>query len=150
MLYYLNTLLFLITAFTISYAQLDAKQFKQIKPTEEYSNVHVAPVYDDVNASVYIIHIKKFVPKHVHEFHTEIVTILEGRGRMFMNGDIFKIKKGDQIIIPQGTAHSVIIDSKKPLKVVSIQTPKFYGEDRIFLEDPADGASKDFENSKTK
>ncbi|MCH2045289.1 MAG: cupin domain-containing protein [Saprospiraceae bacterium] len=145
MLYYLNTFLFLISVFTISNAQLDAKQFKHIKPTEDYANVHVAPVYADVNASVYIIYIKKFVPKHVHEFHTEIVTILEGKARMFMDGNIFKIKKGDQIIIPQGTAHSVIIDSKKPLKVVSVQTPKFYGEDRVFLEDPADGPSKDFQ-----
>jgi mannose-6-phosphate isomerase-like protein (cupin superfamily) len=52
---------------------------------------------------------------------------------MTLGEDTFKIKKGDFFIIPQGMPHSVKTTSKKPLKAISIQAPKFEGKDRVFL-----------------
>ena len=107
---------------------------KEIKPKEPYGNVAVIPVYNDVNSSAFVIFIKKQVAKHYHETHTETVIVLEGRGEMFLGGKFFKIKAGDQMIIPQGIHHAVIVRSKKPLKVLSIQSPYFDNKDRIIVE----------------
>jgi mannose-6-phosphate isomerase-like protein (cupin superfamily) len=64
-----------------------------------------------------------------------VVTVLEGRGEFYLDGERIDIKAGDQIIIPPNTPHAVITRSKKPLKVISIQSPEFLGKDRFFLED---------------
>lgn len=114
---------------------LKTQELKDIKIDKETSNIQSIPLYSDDNASAFIIFVKKQVPKHIHAEHTEIVVVLEGRAEMFLSNEIFTIRKGDQIIIPPMTAHAVITRSKKPLKVLSIQSPKFEGEDRIILEE---------------
>lgn len=70
---------------------------------------------------------------HKHIKHTEYVKILEGRGEMTLGDKTIKIKKGDWITIPKGTPHGVKVTSRKPMKVLSIQSPKFDGKDRIFM-----------------
>lgn len=52
-----------------------------------------------------------------------------------MGGEYFNIKKGDYIIVPPNTPHSVITTSARPLQVLSMQTPEFEGQDRVWLED---------------
>ena len=39
---------------------------------------------------------------------------------------------GDIITIPKNTWHGVTINSKDAMKVISIQSPKFLGNDRVF------------------
>ena len=62
------------------------------------------------------------------------MTVLEGTGDMYLGGKTFKISKGDHLIIPPNTAHAVITTSKTPLKVLSVQSPQFLGNDRIFVD----------------
>ena len=38
----------------------------------------------------------------------------------------------DIITIPKNTWHGVTINSKEIMKVISIQSPKFLGNDRVF------------------
>ena len=66
--------------------------------------------------------------------HTEQVYVLEGGGSMTLGDSTFSIKAGDLILIPMGTPHSVITTTDVPLKVVSIQSPKFDG-DRIWIKE---------------
>jgi len=120
----------------LSHAQkVNTRSFKSIQPKDSYSNISSIPVYSDANASAFVIFIKNQVPKHYHATHTETVIILAGRGEMYLGGQFFKVKAGDQMIIPPGTAHAVIVRSKKALKVLSIQSPYFKNIDRIMVED---------------
>lgn len=114
---------------------LSQKQdFKNIKiDKDSFENIKVIPVHSDEQTSVFVIFVKKEVPLHKHEFHTEMVEILEGKGIMKLGDVTFKIKKGDFFIIPAGTPHSARNTGKKPLKALSIQAPKFDGTDRILL-----------------
>lgn len=121
--------------FSIAQAQINSKALADVKPEKDYKNVATIPVYSDQNASVFVIYIKNHVPKHFHKTHTETVIVLEGKGEMFLGGEVFNIKKGDQMVIPPGTHHSVVVKSKKPLKVVSIQAPKFENKDRFWVEE---------------
>ncbi len=46
--------------------------------------------------------------------------------------EIYSLKSGDFFTIPQNTVHSVTVTSKNPMKIISSQTPEFFGKDRIF------------------
>ncbi|MBL4650307.1 MAG: cupin domain-containing protein [Aureispira sp.] len=129
----------LLTA-TILSAQVLTQNANTMNPKEEYTNVKVIPLHSDENTSVFMIFVKQAVRKHVHQYHTEVITVLDGTGRMYLGGDYFDIKKGDHIIVPPNTAHAVITTSSKPLKVLSVQSPQFLGQDRIMIRDtPAEG-----------
>ena len=74
------------------------------------------------------------VKLHKHVYHTENVYVLEGSGDFTMGDSLFGIKKGDLIVIPKNVWHGVKTTSRKPIKVISIQSPEFKGVDRIYKE----------------
>ena len=49
------------------------------------------------------------------------------------NNERYMIKQGDYFRIKKGTPHAVKVTSIKPLKMLSVQAPEFFGKDRIFL-----------------
>jgi mannose-6-phosphate isomerase-like protein (cupin superfamily) len=107
---------------------------KLIPDSTTYENVYVKPLYSDSLSSTYAIWVKKAVKSHKHVKHTEVVTVLQGKGVMTVGGQERKIKKGDVVIIPKGTPHAVITTSRKPLLVISVQAPRFKGKDRIWIK----------------
>jgi mannose-6-phosphate isomerase-like protein (cupin superfamily) len=58
--------------------------------------------------------------------------VLSGRGTMTLGIKKIELNEGMQVSVPKNTFHSVIVSSKKPLRVISIQSPMFDGKDRIF------------------
>jgi mannose-6-phosphate isomerase-like protein (cupin superfamily) len=133
-------------------AQILTQSTAELAPTEAYENVNITTLHDDENTTVFMISIKKSVRRHLHEYHTEIVTVLEGRGKMYFAGKYLDIRKGDQIIIPPNTPHGVVTTSSQPLQVMSVQTPQFLGYDRVFLpeETPEEQAAKAKKEKKKK
>lgn len=105
---------------------------KAINRDKDFGNVLVRKLFSDCKASGFVIWIKKEVALHRHDFHSETVYILEGKGEMQLGEANFPIKKGQIIFIPEGTAHSVKV-TKGILKVLSIQAPEFDGSDRVQL-----------------
>ncbi|MBR9859155.1 cupin domain-containing protein [bacterium] len=101
--------------------------------SQNYSNIFVKKLSEDSLHSSYMIWIKTGVKAHYHANHTEQVYIVDGSATMTLGDSIFEIQKGDLILIPMGTKHSVVTTSKIPLKVISIQAPKFDG-DRIWVK----------------
>jgi mannose-6-phosphate isomerase-like protein (cupin superfamily) len=112
-----------------SYQSLDT-----IKPSADYENIYTRMVAFDSLISSFIIFIKKEVKAHKHISHSEHIYILEGMGDMLIGDKTFKIKKGDILFIPKNTIHSLKVSSLTPVKVLSIQAPKFDGKDRVFIE----------------
>jgi mannose-6-phosphate isomerase-like protein (cupin superfamily) len=101
--------------------------FAQEKP------IIVEELYSDTNSSTFHITIKDSVSLHYHAAHTENIFVLEGTATMRLGNETMEIQKGDYLIIPPETAHAVWVTSKIPLKVISIQSPMFLGEDRHYL-----------------
>jgi len=95
------------------------------------SSVAVEKIADDSLSTSFLIWIEEGVKRHFHTSHTEHVTILEGTGEMELGDSLFIVKPGDFLLIPRGTPHAVV--AMTPLKVISIQTPRWTSEDRIFL-----------------
>lgn len=108
-----------------------------------YPNTYIKKVAEDSLQSVFVIWIKKSVQPHYHATHTEFVEILSGRGRMTLNGETFAVHKHDKIVIPKGSVHSVINIGHRPLKVLSIQCPKFDG-DRVMIQPKVNTTTSDY------
>jgi mannose-6-phosphate isomerase-like protein (cupin superfamily) len=81
-----------------------------------------------------VLFIKKEVKKHKHVTHTEQVYILDGEGEMMVGDKKMKVKKGDIVLIPKNTFHSLKVTSPTPMKVLSVQSPIFDGKDRVLSE----------------
>jgi len=94
----------------------------------------VRTLHTDSLSSSFCIIIPKEVKPHYHANHTEQVVVLSGEADMMLGDQKLHIKAGDVIIIPKGTVHSVIVTSKDPLKIISVQAPYFDGTDRIMTK----------------
>lgn len=69
---------------------------------------------------------KNEIGMETHAFD-QVILIVDGKGKVELNGKISNVNAGDMIFIPEGTAHNVInLDPKKPLKLIS-----FYSETDI-------------------
>ena len=124
---------------TISSLNLKAQthfNLKDIKPDTTFDNIHVQKLSSDSLQSTFIIWVKKNVKNHYHAFHSENIYIIEGKAEMTLGDKKIKIKAGDYLNFPKGVKHSVIkVTSRKPLKVISVQSPQFIGKDRVFVNE---------------
>ena len=103
------------------------------KPDTLFDNILVKKISSDKQQTHFMIWVKKSVPCHYHAHHTESIVVLKGRAEMYIDSTTFKIKKGDMLTIPENHAHGVNkVLSKRPLTILSIQSPEFDGSDRIF------------------
>lgn len=127
-------IIILLLCTTLGFAQ-EKQSLETIEPQTTYENIHVEPIYENEHTSYYLIWIKQGVKSHKHVEHTESITVIDGAGIMTVGEQQFEIKKGDFFIIPKDTFHSLKVTSETPVKVLSVQMPKFNKEDRIFEEE---------------
>jgi len=98
----------------------------------------VKPLYNSSDQSSFVIWVSGEVPPHTHNEHTESVYIIEGTGIMLLGDNTFNLSPGQFIHIPRNTVHAVKASTDTPLKVISMQAPRFSGNDRhpVKLESP--------------
>lgn len=132
--------LFLTSLFVFFYSLTNAQQFLELDTLSaplEFENIYSKKIADDSLQTSFVIWIEENVRNHYHKEHTENILVLEGKADMTIGDKKLTIKKGDYLNIPKGTPHAVTkVYSRKPLKVLSIQSPQFDGTDRILITPP--------------
>ena len=132
----MKTVLF---TFSILFSLLGTAQtvtnIEDIKPSKEFDNILVEKINTDTNATSFVIWIKKGVKSHHHVFHTENLYVIAGEGEMTIGDKTITISPGDYFSIPMGVYHSLKVTSKYPMKVLSVQSPEFFGKDRVFKKE---------------
>ena len=73
------------------------------------------------------------VPKHMHPNTNEIQYILEGTGTIWLGDKEVKVKPGDLVIIPKGTAHAGTKPDGRTFKAIAIKTPPQAPDDTKML-----------------
>ena len=111
------------------------KSINDLEPAQAYENIYVQNIDTDSLSTTFAIWVKLKVKMHKHVNHVENVYIIEGKGKFTVSDSTYAVRKGDLIVVPKDTWHGVTISSKKPMKVISIQSPEFKGIDRVFKED---------------
>ena len=131
----MKKVIFIVTAFmTIGLFAQNVLKLKKEKPHEEFKNILVKKVSDDDNQTSFMIWVKDDVKLHKHAYHTENLYVISGKGELTVGNKTISIKKGDYLTIPKNTSHSLKVTSFKPIQVLSIQSPRFVGNDRIFIK----------------
>ena len=130
----LTTILGLLLIPLLFISQDIVSSIDQILPDKEFENIHVKKISSDSSSSTFAIWIKQKVKLHKHVYHTENVLIDKGFGEFQINDSIYKVVAGDWIVIPKNTWHGVIVNSKSTMKVISVQSPEYFGKDRIFKD----------------
>ena len=128
-------LLALISLAAVITVAQDIKRLSDVEPDKEYENIWVKKIADDDEQTSFVIWVKENVRLHKHEHHSENIYVLGGKGEMTINDEKFVIKKGDYFNIPKNTPHALKVLSSSPVKVLSIQSQKFEGKDRLFLDE---------------
>jgi mannose-6-phosphate isomerase-like protein (cupin superfamily) len=73
------------------------------------------------------------VPKHMHPQTNEFQYILEGTGTIWLGDKEVKVKPGDLVIIPKGTAHGGTKPDGRTFKAIAIKTPPQPANDTTML-----------------
>jgi mannose-6-phosphate isomerase-like protein (cupin superfamily) len=75
------------------------------------------------------------VPKHLHPNANEVQYILEGTGTIWLGDKEVRIKPGDLVIIPHGTAHGgTKPDGGGSIRAIGIKTPPQTPDDVKLLD----------------
>ena len=130
----LTTILGLLVIPLLFKSQDIVSSIDQILTDKEFENIHVKKISSDSSSTTFAIWIKQKVKLHKHVYHTENVLIDKGFGEFQINDSIYKVAAGDWIVIPKNTWHGVVVNSKSTMKVISVQSPEYFGKDRIFKD----------------
>jgi len=61
------------------------------------------------------------IGEHTHDGEEEIYFILEGTGRMTVDGEAFEIKAGDAVLTKNKSTHSFVATGGQPVKMFTIE-----------------------------
>ena len=70
-------------------------------------------------------------PKHFHKKLTEVYYVLQGNGKLEMEGKVAEVKTGHCVYIPPLTEHRLINDSEQPLIILAICGPAWKPDDEF-------------------
>ncbi|HJZ61000.1 MAG TPA: cupin domain-containing protein [Miltoncostaeaceae bacterium] len=70
--------------------------------------------------------------RHHHRVAEEIYFIVEGTGRMELDGDERDVRPGDAILIPPGAWHRIEATGPGPLRLLCCCAPAYRHEDTYF------------------
>lgn len=68
--------------------------------------------------------------RHYHRLAEEFYFILEGRGRMEIDGEVREVRPNDCVLIPPGAWHT--ITAEEPLRFLCCCAPPYAHEDTYF------------------
>ena len=70
---------------------------------------------------------------HRHTLSEELYHVLQGTGRMHLDGEDFAVAPGDTVLIPPGSAHCIENTDAVPLRLLCCCAPAYAHEDTTLL-----------------
>ncbi|CAN5903571.1 hypothetical protein BH23ACT10_BH23ACT10_12320 [soil metagenome] len=93
-------------------------------PAESLRFVVTADQVDDqVEFAIDVVGTNAGPPLHIHERHTEIVHVVEGRVYAQLGDDRVDLSPGDTLIVPPGVMHTMTNLHDTPARLVAVSTP---------------------------
>jgi mannose-6-phosphate isomerase-like protein (cupin superfamily) len=78
--------------------------------------------------SLHVVEIRQHARTHYHKKMTEIYYVLQGTGKMELDGDLHDIGPGSSVMIKPGCRHRAIGE----MKIINVAIPAFDPEDEWF------------------
>lgn len=103
----------------IDYSKIEEKAMPNFKGGEKIFNVKM---FADENNKIMQGRLEPgaSIGLHTHQDNSEIIYILEGKGKVLYNGEYLPLKAGDVHYCNMGSEHSLINDSDADLKFFAV------------------------------
>lgn len=95
----------------------------------------ITPLLAGSHCSFNLVQLSTVVKSHYHQSHDEVVYIVRGNGLVTIAGKEYQVWPGYAYLVPQGTIHRFVNLGPDTAVVLSIFSPAFDGQDRIFVEE---------------
>ena len=83
---------------------------------------------DNPTATMHVVNIEKDARTHYHKKLTEIYFILEGSGRVVLDGEMVSVKPRTAILIKPGCRHRAV----GKMRILNVSIPAFDPDDEYF------------------
>jgi len=101
-------------------------------PLADGQNIRVVELWRDGTAmSCHFVQVRDRESPHIHARHDLAVTVLQGSGELFLNGQPLTMRDGDAAIVPRGTAHYFVNRGTSPAVAFVTFAPAFDGADQV-------------------
>lgn len=74
-------------------------------------------------------------PAHCHPKEEEVIYVIEGHGRVFVEGELAELEPGCAVLFPPGAVHMVRNSGKEPMKIICFFTPPVDFSQYQYFED---------------
>jgi quercetin dioxygenase-like cupin family protein len=119
----------LLDAYGAHTAQLDTVLAAQ--PLAEGQNIAVQVLGRTEAFSSHLVQIRDRERPHIHTSHDLAVTLLRGRGRLFIAGEAHEMRSGDVAVVPHGTPHYFVNLDSHPAAAFVTFAPPYDGKDQV-------------------
>jgi mannose-6-phosphate isomerase-like protein (cupin superfamily) len=99
-------------------------------PLSAGENIRATEIARGTSASLHLVRIRDREMPHVHERYDLTVTLLDGKGTLWLDGSALAMRPGDVAFVPRGTPHYFVNEGREPAAAIVSFSPAFDGPDQ--------------------
>lgn len=100
-------------------------------PLAATQNISALPLGRTNTISYHLVQIRDREPPHIHTTHDLVVTLLRGKGRLFVRGEAHEMHPGDVAVVAHGTPHYFVNTDCAPAAAFVTFAPPYDGTDQV-------------------
>jgi quercetin dioxygenase-like cupin family protein len=81
--------------------------------------------------SYHLVQIRDREQPHIHATHDLVVTLLRGKGQLYVRGEPREMQQGDVAVVPHGTPHNFVNANSTPAVAFVTFAPPYDGTDQV-------------------
>jgi quercetin dioxygenase-like cupin family protein len=94
-------------------------------------NIKAVPVGRTDSLSFHLVQIRDRERPHIHDMHDLVVTLLRGKGTLYVEGVAHDMRAGDVAAVPRGTPHYFVNTDCRPAATFVTFAPPYDGTDQV-------------------
>lgn len=99
---------------------IDNKYFREVIATTSHTQLVVMNIEPGED-----------IGKEIHEKEDQILYLISGKGRVYLNGEESDFNTGDCVLVPAGTEHNFTTVGDKPMKIITTYSPPHHPDGTI-------------------
>ena len=114
--------------------QTDLDSLLATTPLSIGENIRAVVVGRTETSSYHLVQVRDRERPHVHATHDLSVTLLRGKGSLYVAGVVHELRPGDVAVVPRATPHYFVNAASTPSVAFVTFTPPYDGTDQVPVE----------------
>lgn len=103
-------------------------------PLPDGQNISALPLGKSEALSYHLVQIRDREGPHIHATHDLVVTLLRGKGQLYVRREPQEMHQGDVAVVAHGTPHYFVNTDSEPAAAFVTFAPPYDGSDQVPLE----------------